>query len=189
MRNATWADLEPDSAPYAEVAVDRKITNTLRRTREDAESRTDALYWLCHNAGHSLMGHGAPQPDAPLVRAVVLTEPLHLQMPDNRSCFLPSGTDIRAVYADGSMQQLYYDLPDPALGVRAVPPFCTRMHNGQPLLPDSDTVTHATFTIHGQLDALVATRQLALAAGAKAHVADIDRRLLVLAQGQRRLAS
>lgn len=193
MRNVTWADLEPASAEYVEIAVDRKIANTRRRTQHDAENRAEALHWLYANAGHSLMGLGAPRADAHVIRAVVLTEPLYLQIPGDKSYYLPTGTDVQALYvggyASGQAQQLSFDLPDPALGVRAVPPFCARIHNGQPLLENLGALTPATFTSHGQIDVLMAMRDAAERAGANGHIADIDQRLMTLARSVARFAS
>lgn len=192
MRTVTWQQLEPHTVEYANVNIGRLTRSVLNVTRDSASDRTSAQRWLCHSTPYSVLGLDYISRNSPTIRATMLAEPTNLVLGIDFVRALPAGTDVRAVYSDAKPQFVTFDLPDAQLGVRAVPPYCARVHNGEPLVPKVADPA-ALFTPDGQMGLLCTMRELAVAAGSNSHVADIDQRLLLLVNmqtaGQRRLAS
>lgn len=192
MRTLTWQELEPQTVDYADVTIGRLTRSVLDVTRTSSTDRASAQQWLSYNTPYSLMGLDYIARNSPVIRATMLAEPTNLVLGIDFVRTVPAGTDVRAVYSEGRPQFVTFDLPDPQLGVRAVPPYCARMHNGQPLKPKVDNPA-GLLTPAGQMELLCSMRELAVDAGSNSHVADIDRRLMLLINlqtgGQRRLAS
>lgn len=181
MHILTWDDLAPHAVPYATAATGRVTQGVWQVARSCPHDSTSAQRWLCDNTPRSLLGLGFIDPKA-VVHAVMLTTPTRLALGFDCIRTLPAGTEVRALFSNADVtpnttpQLVLFDLPDSALGPRAAPPYCARIHNGRALVPPVAN-PKALMTPTGQMELLLATRALATAAGADAHVRDIDRRL------------
>lgn len=180
MRPVTWNDLEPQAATYLPVNIGRVTQGVVHTAHNVAADSESASHWLQQNTPTSLLGLDYIKRGSGTIRATLLDAPAYLHIfQGDPPVHLPAGTDVCAHYSGETLQYISYYIPVPDMRVRAVPPFCARVHDDTPLVPKGVDIRNA-FSANGQIDLLMATRAIAVEAGSNSHVHDIDKRLALI---------